>query len=155
MKNLSFIICFFSVLVVGAQDKKQATIEKRAREFHRVITINDMEQWKKFMKDNFSKSLLERPVKSRIETTENESTASKGSTSSADRIEEKVKMFERLHTDFGKSKIIEFKTSNEMIDMVLENASGLKANLNVAFENQKPFLIDRIAVEINERRQKP
>ncbi len=103
------------------------------------------------MMENYSKSMLERPVKSTIKTEEEESTTSTSATT-ADKLEEKVKVFERLHQDFGSSKIVSIKTVNEKIEMILENTSGLKGNFSITFENQSPFLIDGIAIEINERK---
>jgi hypothetical protein len=150
MKNPLLVICVFAVIGVFAQDKKQTTMEKRERELHRVIGVNDKELWKKFMRENYSKAMLEKPVKSNVETTEKESTNST-TTEPADNLEEKSKVFERLHGNFGNSKIVSLKTVNERIEMILENESGLKGDFTITFENQPPFLINRIAVEINER----
>ncbi len=124
-------------------------MEKRANELHRVMGLNEKEQWKKFMLDNYSKSLLERPVKSSTKTSEEGSTPSTSS-STADKLEEKLKMFERLHSDFGNSKVVWMKTVNEKIEMILENTSGLKGNFSIAFEKQSPFLIDGIIIQINQ-----
>ena len=150
MKILFLLICLFAFVGAFAQGKKQTTKEKRARELHRVIGLNDKEQWKKFMTENYSKSMLERPVKSNVEKTEKESSTS-NNTSKADVLEEKLKVFERLHGDFGKSKIVSLKPVSDRIEMILENTTGLKGVFNINFEDQSPFLINRIAVEIKER----
>ena len=134
---------------VLAQDNKLAIMEKRARELHRVIGLNDKEQWKKFMKENYTKSLQERPVKSNVETTDKESNGSATSTSTTGILEEKLKVFERLHGMFGKSKIISLKPINEKIDMTLENSSGDKGNFSITFENQTPYLIDGVRAEVS------
>ena len=126
-------------------------MEKRAHELHRVIGLNDREQWKNFMKENYTKSLLERPVKSSVKTTEKETASSTNATSTADKLEEKLKIFERLHNDFGKSKIVSLKPVSEKIEMILENTSGNKGNFSIAFENSKPYLIDGIRVEVDQR----
>jgi len=62
MKKLFLLICFFAFAGAIGQDKRQATMEKRANELHRVMGLNEKDQWKKFMQENYSKSLLERPV---------------------------------------------------------------------------------------------
>jgi len=147
MKNLLLLICVFAFV---AQDKKKTIMENRARELHRVIGVKDKELWKKFMRDNYSKAMLEKPVKSNIETDEKESTTS-ATTESADQLEEKAKVFERLHGNFGSSKIVSIKNVKERIEMILENESGLRGDFTLTFEDQSPFLINRIAVEINER----
>jgi GH15 family glucan-1,4-alpha-glucosidase len=151
MKNLLLICCCFAIVSALAQDTKQATMEKRARELHRTMGLDDKAQWKKFMKENYTKSLLERPVKSSVKTTEKETASSTSTTSTANNLEEKLKIFERLHNDFGKSKIVSLKPVNEKIEMILENASGNKGNFSIAFENSKPYLIDGIRVEIDQR----
>lgn len=150
MKNLFFLLCFFAVASSTAQNKKQTVIEQRARELHRVIGLNDKEQWKKFMMGNYTKAMLERPVTTKVETTEKESTSS-SSTETADKLDEKVKVFERLHGDFGNSKIKSIKTIGERVEMILENSSGLNGNFNITYEIQSPFLINRIAIEIHDR----
>ena len=147
MKNLLLLICVFAFV---AQDKKKTIMENRARELHRVIGVKDKELWKKFMRDNYSKAMLEKPVKSNIETDEKESTTS-ATTESADQLEEKAKVFERLHGNFGSSKVVSIKNVKERIEMILENESGLRGDFTLTFEDQSPFLINRIAVEINER----
>jgi len=125
-------------------------MEKRANELHRVMGLNEQEQWKKFMLESYSKSLLERPVKSTIKTEEGSTTSTSSST--ADKLEEKMKMFERLHSDFGSSKVVSMKTVNEKIEMILENTSGLKGNFSIAFEKQTPFLIDGINIQIDQNK---
>ena len=142
-------ICFLAIVDVFAQDNKLATMEKRARELHRVIGLDDKEQWKKFMKENYTKSLQERPVKSNVETTDQESKSSATTTSTGGLLEEKLKVFERLHGMFGKSKIISLKPNNEKIDMTLENSSGDKGNFSITFENKTPYLIDGVRAEVS------
>jgi adenylosuccinate synthase len=150
MKNLFLLLCFLCCVGAAAQNKKQAIIEKRARELHRVMGLNDKEQWKKFMTDNYSKAMLERRVLSNVETTEKEH-ADPTTTETTDKLEEKAKVFERLHRNFGDSKIKSLKTFDERIEMILESSSGLKGDFNITFESEAPYLINRIAVEINDR----
>ncbi|HEX6889453.1 MAG TPA: hypothetical protein VF141_02125 [Chryseolinea sp.] len=151
MKNLFLLLCLLGVVGAAAQNKKQAIIEKRARELHRVMGLNDKEQWKTFMKENYSKAMLERQVISNVETTEQEHANPTTTAETTDKLEEKTKVFERLHRNFGSSKIKSLKTFDERIEMILESSSGLKGDFNITFESQAPYLINRIAIEINDR----
>ena len=150
MKHLFFLLCFFAFVSAIAQNKKQVIIEKRARELHRVIGMNDKELWKKFMTENYTKAMLERPVTTKVQTTDKESTSS-SSTETADNLEDKLKVFARMYGDFGNSKIKSIKTIGERVEMILENSSGLNGNFNITYESQSPFLINRIAIEIHDR----
>lgn len=150
MKNLFLLICFVASVGVSAQDAKQATMEKRAREMYRVLGLNDKAQWKKFMTDNYTKAYLER-VTTNVKTTDDESTSSNTQKSTANTLEEKLKIFARLHEEFGKSKIVSLKPVNGKIEMVVENASALKGNFTFMFENKNPYLIDGVRVEVNQR----
>lgn len=134
-----------------AQDTKQVTMEKRARELHRVIGLNDKEAWKMFMERNYTKSFLERPVKTNVKTTEQESSRSTSVTSTADNMEEKLKIFERLHQNFADSKIVSLKPVDERIEMIIEDASHMKGTFSITFENKKPYLIDGIRAEMDQR----
>lgn len=151
MKNLILLICYVASVVAYAQDAKQTTMEKRAREMYRVMGLNDKEQWKKFMKDNYTKAYLERPVTTNVTTADKESASSTTKQSTANNLEERLKMFERLHDDFGKGKIVSFKPVNGKIEMIVENATGGKGNFTFTFENKNPYLIDGIRVEVNQR----
>jgi hypothetical protein len=150
MKNLFLFICYAASVVAYAQDAKQAAMEKRAREMHRVMGLNDKEQWKKFMTDNYTKAYLERPVKTSVTTTEGESASSTTKTSIANNLEEKLKIFARLHEEFGKSKIALLKAVDGKIEMILENSSGHKGNFTFTFENKNPYLVDGVRVEVNQ-----
>ena len=151
MKNLFLICSCFAIVSAFAQETKQATMEKRARELHRVMGLNDKEQWKKFMNENYTKSFLERPVKTSVKTTEKETSSSASVTSTADKLEDKLKVFERLHDNFANSKIISLKPVDEKIEMIIENESHMKGTFSIAFENKKPYLIDGIRAEMDQR----
>jgi len=150
MKNLLLIFCSLAMVNALAQDSKETKMEARARELHRVMGLSDKEQWKKFMKENYTKSLLERPVKSAVETTDKESSSST-KTSTADNLEEKLKVFERLHNNFKNSKILSLKPVNGRIEMIIENPSHVKANFSITFENKQPYLIDGIRAEVDQQ----
>ena len=150
MKYFFLIICYAAFICAFAQDTKHATMEKRARELHRVIGLNDKEQWKKFMNENYTKSFLERPVRTTVKTDDKESTTSSSSKSTTEIFEEKLKIFERLHESFGNSKIVSLKPVNEKIEMTIENSSKASGNFSITFENKKPYLIDGVRAEITQ-----
>ena len=149
MKNLLLVICCLTIAGAFAQNSKQSVMENRARELHRTLGVSDKEQWKKFMKENYTKSMLERPVKSTVETSDTESSSTKG-TSTADRLEEKLRIFETLHNNFKNSKILSLKPVNEKVEMVIENPSKGKATFSITFENKQPYLIDGIRAEVEQ-----
>jgi hypothetical protein len=148
--SLLLLICLCTgVTTIRAQESMRASMEKRARELHRVLCLDDKEQWKKFMKENYSKDFLARPVKATIETQGKEGGQAEKTTTTADNLEQKAQMFERLHKDFGTSKIISLKPDGEKVDMILENTAGLKGNFEIKFEKDKPYLIDGVGIRVN------
>lgn len=149
MKNLLLICCCLVLVNVYAQDTKQARMEKRARELHRVMGLNDKAQWRKFMTENYTKSMLERPVRSASATKDNGSSSAAKTTTTADSIEEKLKIFESLHNEFKDSRILSLKPLDETIEMVIANASTGKANFSITFENKQPYLIDGIRIHVD------
>jgi hypothetical protein len=66
------ILCFFACVMINtilAQGSLEEVMEKRAREFHKVLGLSDKELYKKFMKENYTKEYLEKPVKlNRVES---------------------------------------------------------------------------------------
>jgi hypothetical protein len=134
-----------ALLSVVAQDSRSKTIEQRAREFHRVIGLDDKEQWKKFITENYTKSLIEKPMKAVVKTSDQQNTEVK---TSMENIEEKTAMFQRLHQDFGNSKIRSLKPNGENLEMVLEGSKGLIGTFNLAFDKKSPYLVDGIGIQV-------
>ena len=135
MKKVFLFGTIILISINGLTQTLEQTMEKRAREFHRVIGLTDREQWKKFIQDNYTKALIEKPMKAKT-VKEGEEGNSSESKEIKGTIEDKVKMFERLHNDFGASKIVSVKPSSEGLDMelsngdlsVLSNSSSTKTN---------------------------
>jgi hypothetical protein len=119
-------------------------MEKKAREFHRVIGLSDKQQWKKFIQENYAKSFIERPMKTKVSEQDGGS-ASATTTDIQGTIEDKVQMLERLHGDFGDSKIGSIKTTGETLEMVLDGAD-ISGAFKFKFEKTKPYLISGIGV---------
>jgi hypothetical protein len=144
-KILILILLQVVLLSVAAQDSKSKTIEKRAREFHRVIGLDDKEQWKKFIAENYTQALIEKPMKAVVKTSDQQNTAVKTST---ENIDEKTGMFQRLHQDFGDSKILSLKPKDENLEMVLESKKGLVGTFDLRFDKKSPHLIDGIGIQV-------
>jgi hypothetical protein len=135
-----------------AQESIQQVKEKRAREMHRVIGLDDKEQWKKFMKENYTQTLIDKPMRAVAETSDNGTTktASTEPSKQADNLEAKTAMFQRLHEDFGKSKIISIKSGDENLEMIVKSDNGLSATFILKFDKNKPYLIDGLGIEVQD-----
>lgn len=124
------------------------TMERRAREMHRVIALDDREQWKAFMKENYTQSLIDKPMRTVVESSDGRATAPASETKHTDNLEAKAGMFERLHDDFGKSKIVSIKPDGEKLEMVVKNSDGLSGTFKLKFSKDKPYLIDGLGIEV-------
>lgn len=146
MRRLFILIILQGMsLFVSAQEVRNKAIEKRAREFHRVIGLEDKGQWKKFITENYSQALIDKPMKSVVNIN------SQATTTTAENLEEKTGMFQRLHQDFGDSKILSLKPVNDNLEMILESSKGLKGIFNLKFNTKDPYLIDGIGIDVTSR----
>jgi hypothetical protein len=136
------------VLDAKAQKPKDQTTSERAREMYRVIGVDDKEQWEKFVRENYSKELLERTIRSKVSTS-TEDGQGKSEEKTAKSIEEKAMLFRRLHNDFGQSKIVSLKPKDQDLEMILQNAEGLTGTFTLKFAAESPYLIDQIGIEVN------
>lgn len=146
MKLLLSITAFFIFSQTLAQEV--TIMEKRARELHRVINLNDKQTWIKFIQENYTQALIDRPMTAKVQTNDGGSvTRAKEELKDADKIEAKAKMFARLHEDFSGSKIVSIKPEGDKLEMVLNNGDGLTGTFTLRFEKTKPYLIDGIGIE--------
>ena len=126
-------------------------MEKRAKEMHRVIGLTDKEQWKKFVKENYTQTLIDKPMQARVQTSDNGKTSnSTAETKAVDNLEAKAGMFQRLHNDFGNSKIISLTPTAEKIAMVLKNEMGMMGTFTLKFEKTTPYKIDGLGIEVGD-----
>src|SRR5882762_4708636 len=146
MKKVFLFGTIILISINGLTQTLEQTMEKRAREFHRVIGLTDREQWKKFIQDNYTKALIEKPMKAKT-VKEGEEGNSSESKEIKGTVEDKVKMFERLHNDFGASKIVSVKPSSEGLEMELSNGD-LSGTFKFKFDKNKPYLIDGLGVQV-------
>lgn len=146
MKNVLCVFIVMSCFSVSAQESMEKIMESRAREMVRVISLNDKEQWKKFIKENFTQAFIDKNMKAKVQTSDSNDGSTTESTKTADNLETKAAMFARLHQDFGGGKISSLKTTADKVEMVVMD-SGLKGTFNLKFENKKPYLIDGLGIE--------
>jgi hypothetical protein len=146
MKFLFSIVTLIIAAPIFAQEA--SVMEKRAHEFQRVINLNDKQEWIKFIKENYTQALIDKPMTSQVQTNENGKTStSKTEMNENDKLEAKARMFARLHEDFSGSKLISMKTKDNNLEMVLNNGDGLIGTFKFKFEKTKPYLIDGISIE--------
>jgi len=153
MKRLILIVAIVGLWIpIIAQESSEKVMEIRAREMHRAIGLSEKEHWKKFVKENFTQALIDKPMRAVAETSDNGSTntSTKSQDEAADNLDAKASMFQRLHEDFGMSKIISIKPGVEKFEMVVRNEDGLSATFILKFEKNKPYLIDGLGIEVQD-----
>jgi len=146
MKNVALLVVFTLFCANAFSQTMEQVMDKRAREMHRVLGLADKEQWKKFIQENYSKTLIEKPMKSTRKTQQDESTSSE-SKEIKGTVEDKVNMFQRLHDDLLGSKIVSIKPVAENLEMVVEN-SELTGTIKLKFDKNKPHLIEGMGLQL-------
>jgi hypothetical protein len=132
-----------------AQPSLDNAMEKRAREMHRVILLNDKTAWETFVRENYSQSLIDKPMRAQVSSSVNGATATSES-KTATGIREKAMMFERLHDDFGDSQIRSLTPKGDTMEMVLQNTDGLTGTFSLKFQPASPYLIDGLGVNVKQ-----
>jgi hypothetical protein len=147
MKTI-FTFLVFSLIGFGvtAQETMQQAMEKRAREMHRVICLPDKEQWKKFITENYTQALIDKPMKSQVSRSDDSGTMAEKKEAPSN-LDGKVNMFQRLHDDFGDSKITSIKPNGDKLEMVLNNGD-MSGTFNLKFTATKPYLIDGVGIQV-------
>jgi hypothetical protein len=112
---------------------------------HRVICLSDKDQWRKFIKENYTQALIDKPMREQISRS-NDGDATSDKKEIGNNLEGKVSMFERLHNDFGGSKISSIKSSGDKLEMILTNAE-INGTFSFKFTSTKPYLIDGVGVQ--------
>lgn len=145
-KSIILLLILGSFGLSLAQDNLTKTMEKRAREMHRIIGLDSKTEWKKYIQENYSQSLIDKPmraVRDNGEGAAQSSSPAKG----GDALEAKTSMFQMLHQDFGNSSILSLKTEAEKAVMILQNEQGMVGTFTLTFDKQSPHLIVGIGVE--------
>lgn len=148
MKKVLLIVLIAIGYAAHAQDTMEKVMEKRARELHRVICLDDPAQWKKFIRENYTEALINKPMKAQVQGGDGSASASPA-TNESDPVEGKAKMFKMLHNDFGGSKIASINVAAEKLTMVL-SGNGINGTFSLKFDKGKPYLIDGIGIEVGD-----
>jgi len=143
MKQLFTLVALVVTITANGQNSMETVMEARAREMFRVITLNDPEVWKKFIRENYTKALIEKPMQARRDTG---SGGGGSGTSQPGTVEGKAKMYEMLHNDFGAGKVTSLTFAGQEAKMVI-TAYDLRGTFTLKFAKEKPWLIDGIGVE--------
>jgi hypothetical protein len=129
-----------------AQDSMEQVIEKRARELYRVLGLAQVDDYKKFMRENYTQALLDKPVKMNRQVNDSE-TGDSQSSKKVDNLEAKAQMYTQLHQDFGGSTIISIKPTGNKVELVLRNPEGLTGTFTLTFQSVKPHLIEALGIQ--------
>ena len=140
---MKLLIIFLSVISLSAFAQDATIMEKKARELHRVIGLNDKAQWTKFIKENYTAALIAKPINGRVSTNGSETSLSEITKSNSD-IEAKANLLGHLHDDFGNSKIVSIEPDHEKLKMMLNNDTGLTGTFTLTFD--KNNMIDGFGV---------
>jgi hypothetical protein len=149
MKKVIALILFCGIWALSyGQDSKEKVMEKRAREMHRVIGLSNKEEWKKFIKENYTQALIDKPMKVTVEEDRAGTTSQSSENQATDNLDAKAKIFQQLHDDFGASKITSLKQIDDKIEMKVAG-DDLIGTFTIRFEKNKPYLIDGFGIEVN------
>jgi hypothetical protein len=144
-KTLTLLLLVIS-LMAAAQSDKDKTLELRARELHKAISKNDKAGWKKYMTENFTQALIDRPMRAKVVTSENGNTSTATSNTET-QMEAKLAMFERLHADFGTGKISSVKVDGDKVEMTV-TTGGRTGVFRLDAEPKTPWMIDKLGIEV-------
>jgi hypothetical protein len=148
-RRLLFLLLCLVCASVSAQDSAEQIMEKRAKELYRVLGLSDKESYKKFMKENYTKEFLEKPIKLNRMVSESDggsATTSAKEEKALDNLDAKAQMYAQLHEDFGGSKLESLKRTDNKIEMQLKSV-GLKGKFTLTFNKEKPYLIEGMGIE--------
>jgi hypothetical protein len=148
MKTIFVAVIMLVSLSGLRQSDKSAVLDQRARDFHKAISIKDKAGWKKYMLENFTQALIERPLRAKVVTSENDNTSSTASKTRETETEEKLAMFARLHEDFGKGKISSVKTEGNTVKMIITTDGGMTGVFRLDGEEKSPWRIDKLSIEV-------
>ncbi len=146
MKKLLTFLLLLATFAAFAQDSMEKIIEGRAREMYRVINLNEPAAWKKFIETNYTKALIDKPMRQQVEGGAAGGPA-EGTTTHEGNIEGKAKMYEVLHNDFAGGKISSLKTTGSTVKMVV-TSDGMAGTFTLNFSKEAPYLIEGLGIEV-------
>lgn len=148
MKKAVVNIAIFSLLTVfaaQAQDKK-TIIENRCKELVRVLNLSEKDQWRKFIKENYTEAWINKKMRLQVQGGP-DGGAQTNTTDDSVNLEAKVGLFQRFHDDLGKGTITDLKIDGDNADVQVKGETGLNLTLALKFLPDAPHLIDGLSVQ--------
>src|SRR4051812_41775008 len=146
MKYSCAILIFFFAFAATAQEPPKNAMENRAKEMIRVLGLSDKEAYRQFIKTNYTEALINKKMRMRVEGGPAAGTAPENEKS--DPLEDKVKMYTRLHDDLGEGKIISMKQTGEKLEVEAQGSTGLSLSFVLTYLKTEPYLIDALQVQM-------
>jgi hypothetical protein len=151
MKRHLLVILFSAYCFCAFSQTMSEVMEKRSKEMVRVIGLDNKEEWKKFIKENFAQSLIDKQMRANVDTGDGRA-ASSSTPAPADKVEAKAKMFGQLHQDFGKAKITSLKPAGEKMNVSIEGEEGMAGVISLVFDKVSPYMITGLGIEVGGNR---
>lgn len=129
-----------------AQTREEIVLA-RAKEFYRVVCQNESETHRIFIEENYSKALQDRQMKQKVASPDGSTSVSQDKETG---VESKVKMFGRLHEDFGTGKLRSIAPVGEDVEIVATTGDGMQGKFRLKFTKEAPYLIDGLAIEVGD-----
>ena len=147
MKNTFVILLLLLTSSISySQDDRNKVVESRCKELVRVIGVADREVWKKFIIENYTQELINKPVRTTIQG--GMAGGNSNSSESMNSVEGKANMYQRMHDDVGQGKIKNIKIDGEKVDVEVETTTGTSLNFALKFQLNSPYLIDGFSVQM-------
>jgi len=141
-------IALFALPGISQAQEKSKVMESRARDMVRIIGLDDREAWKNFIRDNFTKEMINKGMRAKTTAADDETTATKSTSTESGNIEGKADMFERLHGDFGAGKVTAFNIEGDVAKMKVLGKQ-FEGTFILKFKKDSPWLIDGIGIEVD------
>ncbi len=148
MKKVVVTLALFSLFVVfaaQAQDKK-TIIENRCKELVRVLNLGEKDQWRKFIKENYTEAWINKKMRLQVQGGPDGSAPANNSNETTE-LESKVGLFQRFHDDLGKGTMSNIKIEGANADVQVKGETGLDLSFALKFTPAAPHLIDGLGVQ--------
>jgi hypothetical protein len=152
MKRHLILILLSATCFCAFSQTMSEVMERRSKEMVRVIGLDSKEEWKKFIKENFAQSLIDKQMRANVDTGDGKAAASSTTSAPADKIEAKAKMFGQLHQDFGKAKITSLKPDGEKMNVAIRGEEGMGGVIALIFDKASPYMITGLGIEVGGNR---
>ena len=148
-KHMTKLLTTFLILacIATQAQTREEIVLARAKEFYRVVCQNGSETHRIFVEKNYSKALQDRQMKQKVASPDGSTSESQDKEAG---VESKVKMFGRLHEDFGTGKLKSITPIGEDVEIVATTGDGMQGKFRLKFTKDAPYLIDGLAIEVGD-----